>query len=309
MENKIHRVAELASNRCIRSSIRKKYLVLCSCLLLLAGCKGSSKPETATEGDVPLVSVSGEILYSSDVEAMIPKGLSKNDSLLTVQSYIRKWINERLLYAKAKQNISEKDKIEEMVEDYRKTLITYTYQQDLLKENLSNKITDNELNRFYEANKDKLSLGSNLVKGLFLKVPINAPQKDELIRWYKSTSEEAIEHIEKYSLRNAEVYEYFFDKWREFGEIAAGIPGTINDSRQFLIAHKTYETRDSTFIYLLNIKEYRLAGSVPPFEYVKPQIADLIINRRKEDFLHKFEDDIYNKALEDKVVKFFNAKK
>jgi hypothetical protein len=268
-------------------------------------CGKESSGKASTEADQPIVSVFGETLYNSDVAEMMPKGLSKKDSLMSVDIFVRKWINEQLVYQIAKKNISDKDKIDEMVENYRKTLITYTYQEDLLKENLPQKVNEPELRKYYEENKDKLMLSSNLVKGIFLKVPVNAPQKEELLKWYKSTTDEAKEHIEKYSLRNAVAYDYFYDNWRNFADITNILPSGINDQRQFLQSHKSYEFRDSSYIYLLNIQEYKLAGSVPPFEYAQSQITDLIMNQKKESFLRKFENDIYKKAIDDKNIKFF----
>ena len=59
----------------------------------------------------------------------------------------------------------------------------------------------------------------------------------------------------------------------------------------------------------MNIQEYKLAGSVPPFEYAKSQISNLIMNQRKEEFLQKFESDMYKKAVADKDIKYFNKEK
>lgn len=287
---------------------RKNFVFSLICVLVLfSSCKkGADKP--AEQTDEPIVQVFGETLYKSDVMEALPKGLSKNDSILTAKAFEEKWIREHLVYEIAKKNISDKDKIDEMVENYRHTLITYTYQEELLKEHLSQKISEDELRKYYDANKNKLALTANLVKGIYLKVPLNAPQKDELLKRYKSNSDEAKEYIEKYSLRNAVGYDYFYDNWKNFAEIASVLPGSINDSPQFLTTHKTYQAQDSLYVYLLNIHEYKLAGSIPPFEYAKAQITDLILNQRKDAFIHKFEDDIYRKAVGDKDVKFFTNK-
>lgn len=279
--------------------------LLIACVLLFSACGKDSSSKSSGQADEAVVSVFGETLYKSDIAEMVPKGLGKKDSLVSVDVFVRKWINEQLVYQMAKNNISDKDKIDEMVENYRKTLVTYIYQEDLLKQNLPRKTNEAELLKYYDRNKDKLALSSDLVKGVYLKIPMSAPQKDDLLKWYRSTSDEAKEHIEKYSLRNTVAYEYFYDSWKDFAEIAALLPGGIADQRQFLQSHKSYESRDSLYIYLLNIQEYRLAGSVPPFEYAKSQVSDLVANQQKEAFLRKFENDIYRKAIEDKNIKFY----
>ena len=49
-------------------------------------------------------------------------------------------------------------------------------------------------------------------QGLFIKVPLTAPQLNNVRRWYKTEKQDAVESG-KYSLQNAVKYEYFYDKW------------------------------------------------------------------------------------------------
>ena len=44
---------------------------------------------------------------------------------------------------------------------------------------------------------------SPLIKGLFIKVPLTAPQLNNVRRWYKTEKQDAVESLEKYSLQNA----------------------------------------------------------------------------------------------------------
>jgi hypothetical protein len=59
--------------------------------------------------------------------------------------------------------------------------------------------------------KQNLFLIKTLYKGLFLKVPADAPNLSEVKTWYKSGNVASLEKIEKYSIQNAAIYEYFFD--------------------------------------------------------------------------------------------------
>ena len=90
-------------------------------------------------------------------------------------------------------------------------MIRYKYQEQLTKERLSSSITDEEKQRYYEENKQEMLLDHCLIKGLFLKIPVDAPNINEVKKWYRSTSEASIEKIEKYSVQNASIYEYFYD--------------------------------------------------------------------------------------------------
>ena len=74
----------------------------------------------------------GNFLYHEDLQAVLPAGLSKDDSLLFAEHYIRNWAEEVLLYEKAKSNIPNSGEIDKLVENYRKALIMHTYQQALM---------------------------------------------------------------------------------------------------------------------------------------------------------------------------------
>ena len=77
---------------------------------------------------------------------------------------------------------------------------------------------------YYEKNKELFKLENPLIKGLFIKVPLTAPQLNNVRRWYKTEKQDAVESLEKYSLQNAVKYEYFYDKWVSVTDILDMIP-------------------------------------------------------------------------------------
>lgn len=57
------------------------------------------------KGKTPLVEVEGNFLYKEDLMAVLPVGLSKEDSILFTEHYIHDWVKDVLLYEKAENNI------------------------------------------------------------------------------------------------------------------------------------------------------------------------------------------------------------
>ena len=90
------------------------------------------------KGKTPLVELDGNFLYQEDLQSALPARLSKDDSLLFAEHYIRNWVEDILLYEKAQSNIPDNGEIEKLVENYRKALIMHTYQQALIHQRLSN---------------------------------------------------------------------------------------------------------------------------------------------------------------------------
>lgn len=273
-------------------------------LFLLVGCDSKRKANIEKDRE-PIVSVNEKVLYKSDLENALAEGLNSTDSATSAEAYIRMWINEELIYDKAKQNITDPDRIEELVNKYRQSLTVFTYLEQLLKEELSKKISEKELKDYYDLNPDNFKLESSLVKGLFLKVPKSSPELNNLRQWYKSNKESAIENIEKASIQNTVIYDYFYDKWISIDDIVSNIPVPIADPNQFVKTNKNFETQDSLYVYLLHIEEYALAGSNAPYIYAKPQITEIIMNRHREEFLKQFEKDLYDKAMSSDDIQYY----
>ena len=274
---------------------RSLYLwCLCSCLLW-----GGCGQDIATDQTDVLASMDGHLLHRAEVEQLIPRGASSADSLLLAESYVKKWVKEQLVYEVAERNLSnEKAEIDQLVEDYRRSLIRYRYQERLVDERLKTDISESDKQQFYEENPKLFTLEQGLIKGLFLKIPVDAPGLTDVKKWYKSSDEAALEKIEKYSVQNATIYEYFYDKWVDFDEVMDNIPIYVSDPATFLKGHKQVEATDSSYCYLLNIAEYLVPGQTEPYESASPRIVEMLVNQRKVDFLRKFEDELYNDAIQ-----------
>lgn len=260
-----------------------------------------------TEDSDILVKLDDKVLLKSEVTALIPKGSTSADSMLLADSYVKKWLKEALVYDIAQKNLGdEMDNIEQLVENYRQSLVRYRYQEKLIKEKLSDEIRESDKMSYYEENPQKFSSDKNLIKGLFLKVPVDAPNVNKVREWYKSSSETSIENIEKYSVQYANIYEYFYDKWVDFDEIMDNIPEHVSNPVLFLKNNKSLEVKDSLFFYFLNIKQYLPVGSVEPYDYAEPEIKDILINQRKLEFLRNFENELYTDAIRKNRIVYYS---
>jgi len=253
-----------------------------------------------------LVKVGNKILYKSVLEENIPTGLSSEDSIIAAEHFIRSWIDDILLYNIAAKNLNDKGNIDRLVEEYRKSLLIYQYEEQLINEKLTDGIDEQSLYDYYNLNKDNLKLEQPLVKGLFLKVPVNAPQLNEIRVLYKSTESTARDQLEKCRLNNAVIFNYFVDKWVDFNEVMNNLPKEQLTKDDLTVNKKAIEKQIDDYYYFLNITDYLLPGDNAPYEYVKATIREILLNQRKIDFLKKTEDELYQRALNKGEIQFYN---
>ncbi|MDR3268774.1 MAG: peptidyl-prolyl cis-trans isomerase [Tannerella sp.] len=272
----------------------------------VAVCLLNACRPTVTKNAEVLVEVNAFSLTRSEVEKLIPEGTPHADSLLMAESYVKKWVKDILTFDAAKRNIGNNEEdIDRLVEEYRRSLLRHRYQEHLIRSRLSAEISEEEKINYYQENAKKFVLNNHLIKGLFLKVPADTPGLDEMRKKYRSNDRNVVEDIEKFSIQNAVIYDYFYDRWVDFDEILDKMPVQLPNTAQHLKTKQSVEVTDSVYCYLLNISEYVLSGSTAPYEYVIPQIQELIINKRKVDFLKEIEEELYRNAVRKGQVKFY----
>ena len=275
---------------------------ICLSLIFCVSC-GESQHDHG--GKTPLVELDGNFLYREDLQHVLPQNLSTDDSLLFAQHYIRNWAEDILLYQQALQNVSNDAEIENLVYNYRKALIVHAYQRALLQERLAEELTEEELRDYYTNNVDAFKAESPLLKGLFIKVPLTAPQISQVRQWYRNGRQDAVEHLEKYSLQHAVKYEYFYDRWVSASEIWSWLPSKESDMDEFLKKNHHVELKDTAFWYFLNISEYIRTGEQEPYEAACSQVREMLLNRRQVNFMNQVKSDLYREASEDGEIKYF----
>ena len=273
-------------------------------LLLVVACNTPVRePERAA------VARAGErVLYLDQIPAgLVVNGMSDTDSISAVQSYIRQWSRKELLAMRAEENLTPEYKAEvnRQLNEMRNNLLIYQYQQQMIIQKLDTAVTDNELEAYYVGNLSTFTLTSNLVKALFAKVPATMPELDKIRKLYKSSEPDDMNTLEDLCFQYAIRYDDYNDEWIPFTQLLLEVPLESSNQEQWLARNSAVELKDDQYVYFVAIREYKLRNSVAPFDYIRGQVKTIIINNRRNDFLQKLEDGIYNEAVRNNTLKVY----
>lgn len=282
---------------------RYLFCIITAFVLLAFGCTEA----VDHKGKTPLVQVGDNYLYMEDVMAVTPPGISEKDSAEMADRYIKNWIDDMLLYAKAEGNIPDDAGINELVNSYRRELMTHTYIEQIVSQEVENLIPDSEVEEYYNENKDAFLAVEPYIKGLYIKVPKTASGISQVRQWYKDGSERSVDKIEKYGLRNAVDYEYFYDRWRSVNDFFLRLPTDADKEKNNIGKNKNIELSDSAFYYFLHIEDYLGKGEILPLEYAGKDIREIIMNNKRVEFITKMKKDLYDEACDNNDIKYFNA--
>jgi hypothetical protein len=270
---------------------------------VLAGCK--TRDNQASR--VPIAKVGDVILYRDQVPKLFQPGVSPTDSAAIIQNYINSWAKKELVYLKAEENLSSdlKNEIERQLQETRANLVIYQYQRQMMLEKIDTNITEEEIESYYASNEKNLSLSSNIVKALFIKLPAEVPNIDKIRIWSRSNDQNDLLQLETYCYQFAEKFDDFGEGWVTMDKLSVELPQDIVNQDEFLRRKTWYETSDSTSVYLITIRDFRPRYSLAPYEYVRNDIKSIILNNRKFEFLQSLENGIYNEAIKQNIFKIY----
>jgi len=279
-------------------------LIIPLLMLVAVSCRN-----TGTDEQRRAVARAGDrVLYIDEIPSgLVTQGMSKEDSTSAVQSYIRRWARKELMALRAEENLTPEYKAEvnRQLNEMRNNLLIYQYQQQMMIQKLDTAVTDSELQDYYVSNLSTFTLTSNLVRALYIKVPDGMPELDRIRKLYRSQESADQQELEDICSRFSLRYEDYNEEWIPFTHLLMEVPFESVDQEQWLARNSAVELKDDRYSYFIAIREYRLRNSVAPFEYIRGQVRTIILNNRRNDFLQKLEDGIYNEAVGNNSLKLY----
>ncbi|HLP93517.1 MAG TPA: peptidylprolyl isomerase [Saprospiraceae bacterium] len=269
---------------------------LMCCCLWQCGQKGTDKKE-----DKVLANVYDRNLYLSELEGIVPEGTASADSALLVSAYVQRWIREQLMMYEAERNIPKDLNIDELVRNYRASLVRYNFEEQLIAEKLDSTVSNDELLAYYELNKDQFQLESTILKCLLLKVPTEAPQNEINKLWYsRNPADEA--KLNAFAKQWGSLALLDKEKWYTLQELAALLPkGTLTSDN--VGSRRDGNVSDDDFRYYYRVLEAVQGKTTAPFDYARDQALKIILHRRKQELLEKWKEELYQKELRRENIK------
>jgi hypothetical protein len=262
----------------------------------LSSCRAIS---SFLKGGEVVAEVGSEKLYRSDLDAIMPKGISQEDSVYLAKQYINTWAAELVFLGIAEEQLSKTEKdVTKELEDYRKSLLKYRYEQLYVNERLDTAVTDELVEEYYNSHQEKFILARPLVKARFLSISDESPAKDQIRK--RMSSDEVEDLVEADSLAYSSAYKFttWSDEWVDVTVLAREFPLDY-ETMLSQVRNRWIEKVDTLGVArLAYISDMMKKGEVAPIEYSAPVIRDIIISTRKQTLISTLEQDLLNDARE-----------
>ncbi|MFT7029935.1 MAG: hypothetical protein ACJA2C_001329 [Marinoscillum sp.] len=246
-------------------------------------------------------------LEKSDLTGIASKGMNPSDSAKLIEKYVDDWTKKQLMISRALETVDLNEaEIERKVLDYRYALIVHSFEKKYINQHLNNVVSDEDIATYYSEKADNFLLRQTIVKCIFAKVPKDAPNVRQFRRNFREYPNSNTEDIKNYI--NQFANKSFLDDstWIILDELILGTPLEQVENKNQLFSKNSYsETNDKEFIYFVKIFDYKISNEISPLEFIKDDIVNIIINKRKIALKKKLEDEVYEDAKQNKLFEVY----
>ncbi|GAB7256936.1 hypothetical protein [Polaribacter sp. OB-PA-B3] len=273
------------------------------CAFLLTSCQYFDMQEKEEHSSEIVAIVNTEKLFKEDLKDLLPRNISREDSLILVKSLIQDWAVKKLFLKAAENNYSSEslENINKLVQDYKESLLINNYKEDLIKQKLDTLVTEEEIEEYYLANNENFKLNEVLVKSKYLNFDNNLKDQKDIIELFKSDDIEDAEALERQQL-SFKMYQLNDSVWTELDKILLKLPFS---KENLLKKSKFIQKQDSLGLYLVAIKDVLNRNDIAPLSYIKPTIKEMILHKRKIELIREIEKLIVKDATKNNNFKIY----
>lgn len=276
--------------------ITGRNIIALALMLIMLACNSEDKGRL-------IAKVGDKELHSDDIRFL---NYSSSDSAEVVSNFVANWAEEQILVTAAEENENiDLKSIERKVERFRNELLIYQLENDEITSKLDTVVSDEEISAYYKDHKNDFQLNDYLVKVLYLKVPVDAPEPEKISNAYKLNQTDDLKTVEIYAKMYASNFYYDIESWIYFDDLLKEIPLHDINKDKFILKRSKIRFEESGFYYFLNIVDYKLKNSISPISFERANIKARIINLRITNLREEIKNDHIKKAYQDGKVELF----
>lgn len=276
--------------------MKKIFIILTICSIV--SCDSSSSGKV-------IARAFGNELYNTDIANLISDDASFEDSIFLIKEFVNIWVSKQVLLNEAEQilNSQEKDKSKEL-EAYKHDLISYELLNKLVRQEIDTSFSTQELELYYDENKNEFELTQNIIKLVFYKIPLESKNLDLLWSSFKANDQSINPTLVSLSSRGGNYYENG-NSWVFFDDILKEIPINTYNQEHYLNNHKYIRINEGDFVYFVKINDFKVRSMLSPFVLERQKIKEIILMKRQQELQKTIESDLLDKAYRNKKIQLF----
>lgn len=248
-------------------------------ILVLLSCSNHEK-EWAKVNDVLLTEADALLL----MEKMGYDSKSPDDC----KQFTNEWIERQVFIQELQKTAPEEAELIKLKTQWHQGDLSRFYlEESYIQKEIEIELSDSLIIDYFNRHKEDFSLNDYIVRALYIKVPKEAPNQEQLKQHYLLKKDKDYSKVISYSKLYADNFYYDDSTWVYFDELTKDAPTEkFNKDNLVLNRTKTYFS-DEQFTYYLNIIDFKFKNTTPPVDFLKPTIKQLLISNKLNELKEK----------------------
>lgn len=263
-------------------------LIISFCCILVS-CK------TNVDNETIIATVYSDKLTQTQLESAL--GSSSQNEEIKAQ-FIDSWIKKQLILNEANKNSKFDREINQLVRDYKESLLIQKHKTDYLSKKLEQDISEQELIDAYAEIKEDYKLRQKIFKTEILITPADHFDKLDLKNYFKKGEydewKSSLSNLVDFHLQDT-------SKWYTWSQIEQYIPsdllqeGDIEEKEKYFLENQDH-------LFFVRIFELIDENEMAPLSYMEDKLKSAILEKRKEFLLKDYSSTLYKSALENNKI-------
>jgi hypothetical protein len=203
-----------------------------------------------------------------------------------------------VVIVEAERYVADDINIDRLVDDYRSSLLSFTYEKRLVEDKLDTVITEADYDQVYETHADQMPLNESILTYEYFSVPAKAKGIDRFLSDWRANREV---RVQKFLSKNSISFEVDTSTYTTQSALLAKLPKGFKSKRfkpnsKHVVNHNGAE-------HFVHIIEHFDRGETPPRSYIKETLRKRILNDRKLALMRAVRDNLYHIALDNNKIK------
>ncbi|MDL2311807.1 hypothetical protein LJC68_02875 [Bacteroidales bacterium OttesenSCG-928-B11] len=276
--------------------MKRLFPLLLLAIIFFIGCRSSN--------DQAIAEVHNVKLYRSEIESLLPAGLSFEDSVKMANHLIDNWVKKQLIIHEANNYLSTREKtFEKELDNYRKDLLINAFFQKLTNDSTQFTYSDDELLNFVRQYEDDFAAEREILKLNYVKLSprskVLKPLRDILFDEQRRMFEK--ERIEEIC---ADSIEYFIQDqtWIFWDDVKNDLPLEMDLDEELTDENRYIERKLGNYLYLVVL----LDKSTTPYNISNSENVEaaktMILQQKKTEFINQYIELLYKNAEENNLI-------
>jgi hypothetical protein len=276
-----------------------------SILLLIVTLWSCKHKEKVNEDEgILIASVLSKKLYLHDVSNMLPSGLSPEDSIIQLTSIAERWAQDQVMLNQAEKNISKDLDLDKLINDYKSSLVLMNYEKKLVENNMDTLVNENEIKSWASLYGKDFILQEKIIQCYYLRVSNEEPKLDKLRVWWQMSKPENKDSVLHFCSTHPVPFLLQDSVWLPLDDLYSVMPEELLEKSN-LVKGRTTSWDDDEMIHFFKVIDLKEESEPSPVSYIKDEVRNMILRKRRQEFLHEAKQSHYSNYIKDNKVKIY----